>query len=236
MILKSRPKTRLTAHPSTAHQFDGAPFDGAPVKPDEEWANALTHGTAALISIVAGILLVRSASSISVGMAIACGVYLAAVFATFLSSTLSHVFLKQPWLNTFRAWDQAMIYAMIVGTYTPIAFAYADGWHRIATIAPMWLAAGWGIVRKLLAKHRINSISPAPYIALGWFPAASLFWVTPWDICGMMLAGGIGYTAGVYFLMNDDQRKYYHAGWHLFVMTAAAIQYAGIWMILDDLR
>lgn len=211
------------------------PFAGAPVKPDEEWANALTHGLATLISIVGTGVLVVAAARLDVGMAVACGVYGASVTATFLSSTLSHRFLQQPWLNTFRAWDQAMIYAMIVGTYTPIAWAYSHSWHCGLTIGLMWLAAGIGILRKLLARHRINAISPTPYIALGWCPAASLFWVTPWNICGMMLVGGLGYTAGVYFLMNDDRRKYHHAVWHLFVMSAAAIQYAGIWMILDDL-
>jgi len=74
-------------------------------------------------------------------LAIACGVYAASVVTTFVCSTLSHVFLEQPWLDRFRACDQAAIYLMIIGTYTPIAYAYSpDGW-RIPLLTAMWIAA-----------------------------------------------------------------------------------------------
>jgi hemolysin III len=208
----------------------------APIKPDEEWANALTHAVATVASIVGGMALTIAAAKINFGMAVACGVYMTGVTATFLSSTLSHRFLDQPWLNTFRAWDQAMIYAMIAGTYTPLTCAYATSWWRVVVLVAMWSAAFYGIAKKLLRRHRINSISPVGYIMLGWMPAAALFHVTPWDIGGMMLAGGVGYTAGVYFLMNDSRRRYNHAIWHVFVMASALVQYVGIWMVLDDLK
>jgi hemolysin III len=213
---------------------DGA--SEAPIKPDQEWANALTHGIATVGSIVGGIALTLAASKINLVIAVACGVYMTATTATFLSSTLSHRFLKQPWLNTFRAWDQAMIYAMIAGTYTPLACGYATSWWRVAVLVGMWIAASIGIVKKLLRRHRINSMSPVGYIMLGWMPAAALFHVTPWDVGGMMLAGGVGYTAGVYFLMNDRRRRYNHAIWHVFVMASALVQYIGVWMVLGDLK
>jgi hemolysin III len=43
-----------------------------------------------------------------------------------------------------------------------------------------------------------------------------------------MLAGGVLYTVGVLFLMNDRKFPYLHAIWHLFVMLAAAFHYYAI--------
>lgn len=203
-----------------------------PIQPDQEWANALTHGIAAKLSVIGGVALVVHAAIHSSTMAWASAAYITAVFATFMSSFLSHFFLKQPWLNTFRAWDQGTIYTMIVGTYTPIAWYYTDGNVRVALIVLMWSAAIFGAVSKIVFQHRLNNMSPIPYIALGWLPAAILYFYTPSWVILMMAAGGVTYSAGVYFLMNDTRRRYYHALWHLFVMTAAAMHYAGIWLMI----
>lgn len=201
----------------------------APIQPDQEWANATTHGLAAIATLVLGGMLTTAALNHSVALAISCVAYAASVFGTFLASTLSHTFLTQPRLNTFRAWDQAMIFAMIVGTYTPIAAFYAPPSVAVWLIVGMWSAAGWGMFRKVVHRHRVNNISPWPFLFLGWAPAAVLYFYTPSWVCLTMLAGGIGFMVGVVFLMNDTKHRYWHAIWHLCVMTAAAIQYAGIW-------
>ena len=103
---------------------------GAPVRAnDEEWANALTHGLAAVAAVVLGWWLVSQSAGQERGLAMACGLYSLSVFATFCCSTLSHTILRQPLLDTFRAWDQAMIYAMISGTYTPIVYGFCTAWY-----------------------------------------------------------------------------------------------------------
>lgn len=203
-----------------------------PIQPEQEWANALTHGMAAKWSVFGGVVLVVFASMQSAAMGWACAAYMAAVFATFLSSFLSHFFLKQPWLNTFRAWDQAMIFTMIVGTYTPIALTYTSGLLQYTLIGSMWLAAAIGVISKVVYRHRLNNISALPYVALGWLPAAVLYFTTPGWVVLMMLAGGVTYSAGIFFLMFDRNHRYFHAVWHLFVITAAGIHYAAVWMII----
>ena len=204
----------------------------APIQPDQEWANALTHGIAAKLSLFGAGALVFGAAGVSTGLAWACLAYMSAVFATFLSSFLSHFFLKQPWLNTFRAWDQAMIYTMIVGTYTPIVWAYTTPPIRTFILVAMWVAAIAGAVSKVVYRHRLNNISPWPYLALGWAPAAVLYFATPPRVSLMMVAGGLFYCGGVYFLMNDRRGRYFHAVWHLFVITASALHYVGMWRIV----
>ena len=232
-VVHRQTESSVTPDPEASNLQTSA-AEPAPIQPDQEWANALTHGVAAKLSVFGGVALVIGALRYDAGMAVACAAYMASVFATFFASTLSHVFLRQPWLNTFRTWDQAMIYSMIVGTYTPIAYTYLDGALRTTTITLMWSAAAVGIISKVVFRHRINSISPIPYIMLGWIPAAILYSTTPLRIGGMMLAGGVFYSCGVYFLMNDSKVRYYHAIWHLFVITAAAIHYSGMWMLLSD--
>ncbi|MGB0598644.1 MAG: PAQR family membrane homeostasis protein TrhA [Rubripirellula sp.] len=199
-----------------------------PVKPDQEWANALTHGIACLGTICLGSYMVWVALPYGSGITIACFVYATSVFATFGFSTLSHIVRRQPMLNTMRAWDQAMIYAMISGTYTPIAYRYASESTQVALLAAIWVAAMLGIVGKLLFQHRINSIGTISYLLLGWLPAIPLAPQVPSDLAWCMVAGGVLYTIGVVFLLNDSKLRYLHAVWHLAVMAAAVAHFLGI--------
>jgi len=199
-----------------------------PLQHDQEWANALTHALATAGTLVVGSHMVMLAAAKSNGLAIACGVYVASVFVTFLFSTLSHIILRQPALNTLRAWDQAMIYAMISGTYTPIAYQYASESAQVPLLVAIWIAAAIGILAKLVFRHRINSIGAISYLLLGWLPAIPLAGHVPSVLAWLMLAGGVTYTVGVVLLMNDRKVRYMHAAWHICVITAAGCHYLGI--------
>ncbi len=162
-----------------------------PLQSDQEWANALTHAIATAVTVVIGTYLVIVAADESSGMAIACGVYVASAMATFIFSTLSHVVRRQPTLNTMRAWDQAMIYAMISGTYTPIAYRYASESVQIPLLAAIWITAAAGILGKVALRHRINSIGAISYLLLGWLPAIPLVVRVPSELGWAMLGGGV---------------------------------------------
>ncbi|WP_372899137.1 hemolysin III family protein [Stieleria sp.] len=211
-----------------------APTHGnAPVRHGEEWANALTHGLAALMSLVLGTWLVLEALPDRPGLALACAAYIASVFATFSFSTLSHAILQQPLLDTLRAWDQAMIYAMISGTYTPIVFRYAPDAVRTPLLTAIWVAAFVGIAGKLLMRHRVNNVATVSYLLLGWLPAIPLYGKVPSGLGWGMLLGGVLYTLGVIVLVNDSKFKYLHVVWHLFVISAALCHFLAIqWYVV----
>ncbi|TWT56172.1 PAQR family membrane homeostasis protein TrhA [Allorhodopirellula solitaria] len=202
--------------------------DSPPIQPEQEWANAWTHGIAALVWLAITVWLVTRASQVNTGLAIACAAYGASCIGTFTCSTLSHTFLERPRLDRFRAWDQAMIYLMIIGTYTPITYQLADPKYRLVLLTAMWGLALWGFVNKAILNHRIHTMSTATYLMLGWLPAIPLFGRVPMDLFGYMLAGGVIYSVGVLFLINDSRVKYFHAVWHLFVMTASIVHLIGI--------
>ena len=200
----------------------------APLQPDQEWANALTHGIGAVVALLVGGYMVAVAFQKDAGLGIACGVYIVSAFGTFLFSTLSHLFTRQPMLNRLRAWDQAMIYTMIAGTYTPIVYLYASGAVLAPLLVSMWLAAAIGFVGKVALQHRVNSIGTISYLLLGWLPAIPLAANVPSGLGWVMLAGGVMYSLGVVCLLNDRRMRYMHAVWHLCVMLAASCHYIGI--------
>lgn len=206
----------------------------APLQPDQEWANALTHGIAAAVTLLIGTYMIAVAWTEDVGLAIACGTYIVAAFGTFLFSTLSHTILRQPTLDTLRAWDQAMIYAMISGTYTPIIYRWAPEEIRMPLLAVIWIAAASGFLHKVAYRHRINSSGTISYLMLGWLPAVPLVGRVPNMLALWMLAGGVLYSIGVVFLINDRKMRYLHAAWHVSVMTAAACHYLAILFYVVD--
>ncbi|MEM9364775.1 MAG: hemolysin III family protein [Planctomycetota bacterium] len=200
----------------------------APLRHNEEWANALTHGLAALAWLVAGFVLVWRALSVDAGLAVACAAYVASVVGTFVSSWLSHTVLTQPWLDRFRSWDQGCIYLMITGTYTPIAFRYAAHEHRTVLLMAIWIAAACGMWSKVAVGHRVNQIGTWSYLLLGWLPAIPLYQRVPSELGLTMLVGGVVYTLGVVVLMNDHRAKYLHSCWHLLVILASITHGIGI--------
>jgi len=214
------------------HADDICPFEkihGAPPWQDgQEWANALTHAVAAAGTLVAGYFLILAAAPRGNGLVIACLVYAASVLGTFFFSTLSHFVRRQPMLNTMRAWDQGMIYAMISGTYTPIVYRYASETVQLPLLTVIWMVAAAGFLGKVAVFHRINSSGFISYLLLGWLPSIPLARHVPSELAWAMLAGGIVYSIGVIFLINDGRLKYLHAGWHISVMMAAAVHYLGI--------
>ncbi len=43
-----------------------------------------------------------------------------------------------------------------------------------------------------------------------------------------MVAGGLCYTLGTYFLSRDESRHYFHAIWHLMVIAGSACHFFAI--------
>jgi hemolysin III len=194
----------------------------------EERANTITHAAACVLSLsaVVGCLLYGPPSSVANRWGFA--VYGTTMFLVYFCSTLSHGVREPRLRHHLRAWDQGMIYLMIVGTYTPFAIRYLPqpllSWVLICT----WLAASVGFYSKVLAHHRVKALGTASYLLLGWLPAIPFINRVPWGCVAWMFVGGVVYSIGVVFLMQDRRRSYFHAIWHLCVIAASAIHFIGI--------
>lgn len=202
----------------------------APLLPDEEWANALTHGGAALAWTFGGVVMARAAAGQTLMTVFCCLVFVVSAVSVFTASALSHHLIHDPsLLRRLRAWDQGLIYVMISGTYTPLIWRFSDESIRLPLLIGVWVAAAIGFHSKVFVEHRVNSIGTISYLMLGWVPAMGLVGKVPGNVLFWMAAGGILYTFGVAFLMNDRRWRYLHAAWHVSVVLAAACHFWAIY-------
>ncbi len=195
----------------------------------EELANSVTHGIGLGLSLVgAAAILILAARHGDPIHFIGCAIYAFTVVAVYAASTLSHVYEDTDWRHTFRALDQAFIYLSIVGTYTPLALTYLHGGWLWALFALMWGVALLGFLSKTIWRHRVEGVSLIAYLVLGWLPGFAL--PTAWErfpgsAFALFAWGGVSYTLGMIFLMCDRKFPFFHALWHLFVITGTVLHF-----------
>ncbi|MBP89856.1 MAG: hemolysin III [Planctomycetaceae bacterium] len=196
-----------------------------------ELANSLTHGAGALVAVVASAQLLQEAWGTR--LVAWCALYSATLIAVYLFSTLSHAIHEPEARQLFRALDQGTIYGLIAGTYTPFAAYYLSAPVVWWLLGAMWLAAMVGFWSKAVAKHRVEALATWSYISLGWIPALSFIGYVPLALFVWIALGGVMYTLGTVFLMQDHRHPYLHAVWHLLVIAASACHYYAILQVVQ---
>ncbi|MCA9187013.1 MAG: hemolysin III family protein [Pirellulaceae bacterium] len=200
--------------------------------PASEIVHAVTHGVGFVLSIVGGITLVVRAGTTRDAWCIAgCLIFVATLVAVYAASTLSHCLVDTRRRRMFELIDQAVIYLLIAGTYTPFGLTYLRfGWWWLL-LAAMWSLAALGFIAKLAFYDRIGGAAVWTYVLLGWLPVMAvrpIFELVPEAGLYWMFAGGLCYTIGTVFLVCDIQRFHFHAIWHLFVMAGSACHFVAI--------
>ncbi|MBD2844921.1 hemolysin III family protein [Paenibacillus sp. IB182496] len=201
----------------------------------EEWANALTHGIGAALSIAALVVLVVSASLHGTAWHIVSfSIYGSAMLLLYVASTLVHSFPEGKAKNRFEAMDHSCIYLFIAGTYTPILFTVIQGALGWTLFGIVWGMALCGVVFKAFFASRFLYTSTLIYIAMGWlilFAWKPLVANMASGGVGLLLAGGILYTLGTVFYVWRSF-PYHHAVWHLFVLGGSIAHFFAILLYL----
>lgn len=199
---------------------------------EEELVNAVTHGLGFAASVAGSLVMMSAVLALhNPVLVVGCGLYLISLMAVYAASTLSHSPTSFRSKLLFRQLDQAFIYLLIVGTYTPYALAYLHGWQWEILMAAMWTVALCGFIAKVFFAHEVHSVPVKTYIALGWMPVVSLpylYFAAPAGVFGSIIAGGLCYSVGTYFLMNDHRVRHFHAIWHLCVIAGSSCHFFGI--------
>ena len=199
--------------------------------PEEEKWNSRTHWAGAIFAAIGMMWFVYLLLTRQVSLAkVSCVVYAFSLVLMYVMSALSHSFRDESNLNRFRALDQACIFLLITGTYTPFSLCFWNTMAANTLLILMWFISISGFVAKVFFAHRVNRVSVIGYVALGWMPILGLPFHESWPVQAMLwvLAGGIVYSLGTLFLINDQKGRWYHPAWHLSVMTASAIHFAAV--------
>jgi hemolysin III len=192
------------------------------------------HGTAAVVSVVGATLLTVFAGGgawnrISL---LVFGVSLVSLF------TVSSLYHSVPWGPAWKArmqrLDHTMIYVLVAGTFTPIAWIALDGWLRVATLAVQWGIVAAGAVQKAFFPGVSRNLSVAMQTTQGWL-ALLLLWplasALPWTALFMLGLGGVLYTVGMVILVTNRPRLWphvfsYHEVFHILVVAGSSVHVA----------
>ena len=199
-------------------------------------ADRVIHGVGICLGVIGAIVLVwLTAVDGRPGNLAPVLIYAAGLLAMLGCSAAYNVFHTSDRREWLRRFDHAAIFAMIAGTYTPFTARLGGGWASGLT-AIIWAIAATGIALKLWQPRRIETISIALYLALGWIGlAAAGPFMTALDArtLALLALGGIVYTAGVVFHLWH-RLPYQNAIWHGFVLVAAGIHYLAVLTVIPS--
>ena len=197
----------------------------------EEVANAVTHGTGALLS-AAGLtaltlLAAWTGDAWKIWSAVVFGV---SMILLYLCSTLYHAIPAGSVKKFFRKLDHSAIYLLIAGTYTPFLLVSLRGAWGWSLFGVLWGMAVVGCAFKAFFVGKWDKLSTAMYLVMGWTALVAIKPViaaVPTGGLILMALGGLAYTVGVFFYICD-RIPYNHAIWHGFVMAGTAFHFFGV--------
>lgn len=200
--------------------------------PAGERLNSLTHLVGAMLSVAALVsLVILGAHHHDAYEVVSFAVYGAMLCALYTISTLYHG-VRGPRLKAIlQKCDHAAIYLLIAGSYTPFTLVTLRGPWGWSLFGVSWGLAAFGIVQELTLGKRTRMLSMVLYVVMGWLALVAvvpLLDALPGAGAAWLLAGGLIYSGGIYFFINDERIRHGHGIWHLFVLAGSACQFVSI--------
>lgn len=198
-------------------------------------AEIIADGVVHTIGVALGIagaavmlaLTFRMSGALDAGSAV---IYLIGLLAMLGLSAAYNLWPVSPRKWLLRRFDHSAIYLLIAGTYTPFLLQMKSGIVPIVLLMVIWLTAAIGVALKLAWPGRLDRLSIALYLILGWSGvlayapvSAALRPLTLW----LILIGGVLYSVGVLFHVWRSLR-FQNAIWHGFVLAAAGVHYTAV--------
>jgi hemolysin III len=221
----------LKALLSRACQPDALDLEEHYRTPAEKTADLVVHVVGLTLAAVGGVLLaVLAAIYAGVGATLATAVYALCLIGMLTASTVynqTHPCAARPVL---RRLDEAFIFLMIAGSYTPFTTQRFEGGWAIGFTLLVWTLGIGGALAKLWAPRLSDGIWSAVYVAFGWLAVFALKpmldTVHPAALI-LLVVGGLIYTAGV-FVFISPKVKFRRAIWHGFVVTGATVHWTAV--------
>ena len=192
----------------------------------EEIANSLSHAFALLLSLIcAPTLSIAAAKQGNAFNLVGAVVFSVTMLLMYFTSSFYHGLANGKVKRLFVILDHCAIYILIAGSYTPFALGVlhgAWGWTLFGLVCAI---ATLGILLKATGRLGNPILSTSIYLAMGWLVLiAAVPLVEKVSLYGILwlVAGGLAYTVGVAFYLNDSKLRFGHFIWHLFVMAGSS--------------
>src|SRR5581483_9914317 len=198
----------------------------APTTWNYDRAELVADGVVHAVGIVAGLagaaVLLTIVLRAEIGAAV---IYLAGLLSMLVASGLYNIWprSKVKWL--LRRLDHSAIFLLIAATYTPFLLQLKSAATANIVLAAVWLTAACGIALKLFWPGRLDRLSIALYLGLGWCGVlvyGDVAAVLRPAILWLIVIGGVIYSAGVAFHVWERLR-FHNAIWHGCVLGAASV-------------
>jgi hemolysin III len=205
----------------------------------EDKANAISHLAGTFLSVAAlVIMVVFSAAKGSVWHIVSSSVFGASMIILYLSSTIAHWLPAGKTKDSFFTLDQAAIFILIAGTYTPLTLITLRGTLGWILFGIEWSLAIFGIFRLFRRnsgfEDGVGIIDILIYIVMGWmvilFSGAILRSVPVMGFVWIVI-GGLFYTLGVIFY-KVTKFRYHHLIWHIMVLGGTVSHFTAIFFYI----
>jgi hemolysin III len=197
----------------------------------EELANSISHGVGLCAALIGAPILLLEARRSSAGFFLGTVIFVVTMSILYLGSTLYHAWPQTRGKSILQVVDHSAIFLLIAGTYTPFTLGPLRGFWGTTMLALVWALAIFGVLLKATrGPSRHPKLAMTLYLGTGWLAliaARPMTLAIPFPVVFWLVAGGIAYTTGVPFFVNQRLR-YAHFIWHLFVLAGTGCHFAAI--------
>ena len=197
-----------------------------------ERLNTYTHLIGALLALAgAVVLIVLGALSGDAWKIVSFSIYGATLVLLYSFSTLYHNASHGRFKRFMQKVDHNSIYLLIAGSYTPFTLVSLRGPWGWSLFGIVWGLALLGMMQEIWFATKTRRLSMVIYILMGWVALVAvvpMIHVLSWAGFLWVAAGGVAYTIGIYFFLNDEKFAHWHGIWHLFVITGSALHYYAV--------
>jgi hemolysin III len=194
--------------------------------------NTWTHFAGAVLALVGCVvLIVRGALSGDAWKIVSFAIYGTTLVLLYSFSTMYHNAAHGKMKAFLQKLDHNAIYLLIAGSYTPFLLVSLRGGWGWALFGVVWGLALLGMLQESFFAQKTRKLSLLIYVTMGWVAIIALIplvKVLSWSGFAWVAAGGVTYTSGIIFYLNDEKFNHWHGIWHLFVLAGSILHYVAI--------
>lgn len=202
----------------------------------EEIANFVSHFAGAILAgVMLTLMIVASALKGNAWHIVTTSIFGTTMVLLYFSSAVAHGLPAGKGKQVFFIIDQAAIFLLIAGTYTPLALVALHGAFGWVIFGLQWAMALSGIILKIVKPNKVEAgvdiIGIAIYAIMGWMLLIAIVpLIKALPLMGMIwiFIGGACYTFGIIFY-RKAKFKYAHLVWHLMVLAGSISHFFAIY-------